>query len=104
MALDAVTSCRPTTPAGLFALARYVIEHERRPSAEDDRSWQGLGTAACALAVMVPAAPAAAGAQEGGRSRSRPLAARAVPALEGQERAHRRGLGLPSRRGSEPAV
>lgn len=62
-ALDAVTSCRPTTLAGIVALARYVEAHERKcrgPSAEDGRPWQALGAIAGALAVMAPAAPAAA--------------------------------------------
>src|SRR4051812_44028312 len=64
-ALDVVTSCRPTTLAGVVALARYVEAHERRchgPSAEDCRSWQALGAIAGALAVMASAAPAAADA------------------------------------------
>src|SRR4051794_1741435 len=58
-ALDAVTSCRPTTLAGIVALARYVEAHERRsrgPSAEDDRSWQALGTVAGALANLTATA------------------------------------------------
>ena len=58
-ALDAVTSCRPTTLAGIVALARYVEAHERRShgsSAEDDRSWQALGAIAGALAALVATA------------------------------------------------
>src|SRR4051794_30765797 len=59
-ALDAVTSCRPTTLAGIVALARYVEAHERRsrgPFVEDDHCWQTLSAIAAALAADVAAAP-----------------------------------------------